>query len=450
MRAYTVASRYVTEPEKQRFIVESDLRFPSFRLHTRVISIAGKGHWVDLATRTATAEENELRSLPLFVRLLPQGVLREAEQNRASLRLAHRGPGIPAFSYSRGSGEVYTVVVDATTGLVSSVEFLQENGVDGDSLFVHTYSGYRDVAGMKVPAAYTMRRGSWLIAEATIDSLRIGEPVPDQDFKVPADIRTLTAAEPEMRFATLATGLHLVRDVPGGYNVLVVEFADHVVVLETPEANNPNGTSKRVIAMIKERLPAKPIRYAIPTHHHGDHVGGIREYVAEGATIVITAANEGFVRRLVAQDFTLKPDTLTKRRLPLKLELISGKSRTFKDATQELQLFVMDPSPAHVNEMLIGYLPQHRWVYQTDMFNPWSCFKEPVNHDDLGHTSAHADSQALVSTITRLGIAVDLVLGGHGREVTYQWLRTQTERRAADGLPMWACMPDELIAAPAR
>lgn len=445
MLTYTVASRYVTEPGKTRFLVESDLRFPSFRLHTRLISLAGKGQWVDLMTRTATPEDSELHHQPLFQRLLPQGVLSEAAQRRATLRRVSRRPGTQAFSYSRSTGEVYTVVVDSRNGLVASVEYLQQDGIDGDTTVVHSYGGYRKAADMIVPASYAVRRGPWLITQATIESLRIGEAISDQDFMLPAGTRTLQAAGLAMRFETLAPGIHFVRDVPGGYNVLVVEFADHVVVLETPEANNPNGTSRRVIALIRENLPAKPIRYAIPTHHHGDHVGGIREYIAEGVTIVTTAANEKFVRRVAAQSFGLKPDTLTERPLPIKLELIQGRGRTFQDETQELQVLRMDPSPAHVQEMLIGYLPRHRWIYQTDMFNPWSCFKEPVHHEDLGHTSALADGQALIGTIAGLGIEVDVVLGGHGREVSYGWLRAHTDRRAGDGLPLWACTAPELI-----
>src|SRR5688572_19081594 len=36
------------------------------------------------------------------------------------------------------------------------------------------------------------------------------------------------------------------------------------------------------------------------THHHGDHIGGLRSFVAEGATVITTAGTRKVVERLVA------------------------------------------------------------------------------------------------------------------------------------------------------
>ena len=46
----------------------------------------------------------------------------------------------------------------------------------------------------------------------------------------------------------------------------------------------------------------KPIKYVVLTHHHSDHAGGFREYVAEVATIVTTAGTKSAFERAAATE----------------------------------------------------------------------------------------------------------------------------------------------------
>jgi glyoxylase-like metal-dependent hydrolase (beta-lactamase superfamily II) len=449
MRPYTVIARYVSDPEHEKFFLDTDLTFPSFRLHTRSVSTKGKGYWIDHLAKAVAAEENQIAGQPLFARILPQLLLIEAQNRSSTLRWVgsstKNARTLDAISYARADGDLYTLYVDVQSRLLERVEFLQQHVIDGDVKFTHQYIGYRTVGSLKLPSAYTTRRGRWTVTEAQIDSIAIGKTPAAQEFMVPSGYRNIATHEDAMQFETVAPGVHLVRYVPGGYNVLVVEFSDHLVVVETPEANTPNNTSAKVVALIKKNLPRKPIRFAVPTHHHSDHVGGVREYVAERATIVSTKANGDFLQELASKRFTILPDKLTNSMVPLKAELFEGNARIFKDKDQELHLYKMTPSPSHVREMLIAYLPKQRLLFQTDMFNPWTCFKRKVHHEDLGHTSALGDSEALIKTVENLGLTVDKVYGGHGLEVSFEWLKRHTQSRAADKLPMWACRAEEML-----
>ena len=52
-------------------------------------------------------------------------------------------------------------------------------------------------------------------------------------------------------------------------------------------------TQSKVLArLIREQFPNKPIQYAAVTHHHYDHIGGVRGIAAEGATLLVASRHE--------------------------------------------------------------------------------------------------------------------------------------------------------------
>ena len=78
---------------------------------------------------------------------------------------------------------------------------------------------------------------------------------------------------------------------PGrGGNNLIVAMKDHLVVFDAPYGEKQ---SRWVDRAAKAKYPGKPIKYLVLTHHHMDHTGGMRTYVAEGATIVVPEGSEG-------------------------------------------------------------------------------------------------------------------------------------------------------------
>ena len=94
---------------------------------------------------------------------------------------------------------------------------------------------------------------------------------------------------------------------------MFVAFNDHVLVLEAPEQILYSNNSVQALAKIKETVPGKPIKYLVLTHHHSDHAGGFREYVAEGATIVTTAGNKSYLEKAAATESSLLPKLSAER-----------------------------------------------------------------------------------------------------------------------------------------
>src|SRR5215813_9054480 len=94
----------------------------------------------------------------------------------------------------------------------------------------------------------------------------------------------------------------------GAPQSLLVEFKDYVVIIEAPTGDE---RSMATIAESKRMFPNKPIKYVINTHHHADHSGGIRAYVAEGIPIITHESH----KRYYEQDIFNNPHKLNPDRL---------------------------------------------------------------------------------------------------------------------------------------
>jgi glyoxylase-like metal-dependent hydrolase (beta-lactamase superfamily II) len=198
----------------------------------------------------------------------------------------------------------------------------------------------------------------------------------------------------------LADDVYVVQGVGGGNNTLVVGFNDYVLVVE---ASGNDQASRRTIARIKEAMPGKPIRYVVATHHHDDHTGGIRTFIAEGAAIVTTPGNRQYFEGMARGVYTIAPDALSRNRQPLKLEMVTGKRRVFSDGVHEVQVLDIGPSP-HADEMLVVYLPKERIMVQGDLLNL------PIGRMRAGNlTTAH-----FARWLEQSGLAVDKFVPVHG------------------------------------
>jgi glyoxylase-like metal-dependent hydrolase (beta-lactamase superfamily II) len=235
--------------------------------------------------------------------------------------------------------------------------------------------------------------------------------VTDQSFDVAADGYTRVAALPdtlEQNVEQLADGVFVIQNVAGqNQNTLAVAFKDYIVAVEAPGSS---AGADDVIARIKATIPGKPIRYVAMTHHHGDHIGGLRSFIAEGATVITTQGNRAVVEQMAAAP---QLDRLAKNpRKPEFLFVQRGK-RVLTDGTRTLELIDIGPNP-HAREMVVAYLPKERVVFQGDLFFL------PANDAPAGPPQASTASFA--QKLKDLKLGVDRIASVHGRTTTIEEL----------------------------
>jgi glyoxylase-like metal-dependent hydrolase (beta-lactamase superfamily II) len=188
----------------------------------------------------------------------------------------------------------------------------------------------------------------------------------------------------------------------GAPQTILVEFSDHVVLIEGP---TNDARSMATIAEARRMLPNKPIKYLVNTHHHSDHAGGIRAYVAEGIPIIAHEAQRRYYEQQIFRNpHSLNPDRLARAPKALRLETVRDR-RVLTDGTRTLELHHMRGN-FHSDGLLMAYLPAEKILIQADAFAP------RPGVPPLPAPSPYTVN--LVENIERLKLDVERVVHVHG------------------------------------
>jgi len=283
----------------------------------------------------------------------------------------------------------------------------------GDKMVEFRWSDYRDVGGgIKLPYRLHAHMGdhplipgghNWMDLRAS----EIKVNVPEAAQAVPDSVRSAQSQQVQVVKTELAPGVVLMGG--GTHNSVAVEFKDFVTVIEGPLNQQ---RSLAVIAEVKKTFPNKPIRYLVNTHNHFDHLGGIRTFVAEGATVIADDRNRNFYQRVVLapQPRTLQPDRLSQRPFAptgpgmLALQTFSDQY-TISDGNQTIELYHVD-GLNHSDNMLVAYLPKEKILINADLYSP------PAQGANLPNVSPSA--VALFRNVKRLKLDVARHVPIHG------------------------------------
>jgi glyoxylase-like metal-dependent hydrolase (beta-lactamase superfamily II) len=198
----------------------------------------------------------------------------------------------------------------------------------------------------------------------------------------------------------LGDGVWRLTTGPGSYDSVIVEFDDHIMMLE---AGQSQARATAYIEKAKELIPNKPITYVFNTHPHSDHTGGLPVLVAEGATIVTSENNAEFFERALNTPRTLLDpavDVLAAHPMEAKVETIPENGmKVYTDGNETVELYHVWPVP-HSNGLSIAYLPKEKVLFQGDFsVNPG----QPANDHVF----------AVVPIIEDLGIDYDRYINVH-------------------------------------
>ncbi|HEY4265703.1 MAG TPA: MBL fold metallo-hydrolase [Micropepsaceae bacterium] len=375
---------------------------------------------------TATLREIERNDIVLAMHEHPE-LISEAPAQTIG------GKSYPAVQF-RGDYGSFTVAFDPDTHLPAMVRTRDFDQLMGDADFDESFSDWRDVDGLKIAHRMTYTLNGMKIFDTTLNDARVdivgNSILPADTFAVPTAIRgkapkPSSVDKPPYQWILrrLASGFFLDSDnlytddggsltlsdvapnislVTGGtHNTLIVATNTYLVAFDSP---GDDGQSKLAIDLAKQKYSGKPFRYLVLTHHHIDHSGGLRAYIAEGATLVVGKGDGAFFRKVLMAPQTLNVNKPAGAVTPKIIE-VAGKW-SVKDGGREIDAYVID-NP-HAADYLMPYVPDAKLGFITDLWNPGP----PV-------AAANPNLIAVVKGVEKWMLMPERFAGGHGAVGNY-------------------------------
>jgi glyoxylase-like metal-dependent hydrolase (beta-lactamase superfamily II) len=312
--------------------------------------------------------------------------------------------------------------VRPSTGHVSKLVTLENDHLHRDSQLEVHYGGWQLAGeGPSFAREVFLLLGGQILHEEQRSDIEVNPSLGDDSFALPdgampahdAELASWgeTSAQFHNQFSALGIPIDFVQSyvepvelqagvhhlIGGTHHSLAVEQDGGVVIVEPPLYPE---RSEAVLAWVQSAI-GKPVTHVVVTHHHEDHAGGLRDYVAAGATVVVAENARAFIAEVAAAPSTLAPDALSQGPVaPVFHSVPLLGSVVIADATNPVEIHHLPNG--HASDMVVAYLPNGGYLFESDLYNP----------GNGGSSFAKIFVQQLHDGIAPLGVAT--LVGGHG------------------------------------
>lgn len=279
-------------------------------------------------------------------------------------------------------GSLVKIYLNRDSGMLTLTDVIKARpteafwGIWGDFSVKNYYSFWNlEKGGIRFPQQTDTYYNDQPFRTDTITDIEFNLPFPAETFTISDElkskyVRSKTPAYMDLPLGRadrppveVAKGFTIIR---GNWNATIVKQDDGIVVIEAPISSQ---YSVKVIEEVKRRYPNDKIKCVISTSDAFPHIGGIRQYIAEGIPVFVLDLNKRIVERLIAAKYTTYPDDLEKdqRKKQSKLNIVSGKT-VIGGGTNELDLY---PIRTETGErMIMIYAPNLKVLYGADLVQP--------------------------------------------------------------------------------
>jgi len=336
-----------------------------------------------------------------------------------------------------------TFFINPETSRIDKLKTMEWDVIYGDIELEVKYDDWQSYDGVLFPMKVRMSQGGAPRLEITRKKIEINPQYSSDHFLPPNGVtyvhdensakrgKTLSqtlrmftlsgASRPQLNTLKLDDGIYLLSAKPlDGIYTMVVEQSNGLVVIE-PGMNDLKG--EEVIKWAKKKYPKKPITHLISTHHHNDHGGGVRPYVAAGAALVVHETAREFYSMQINR--------------PKSSIVIDALDRSFKKGTEKIigvtpdlgyliednlqPITVYPVLNGHVEDMVIAVIDNKKMLYAGDLYVSGIARDKRSGTKRGPNVVPYHSAISLNKAIIKFTIPIESLVGSHDKEpVSYK------------------------------
>lgn len=317
-----------------------------------------------------------------------------------------------------------TLWVDPDTSLIARLTTMENAHLHRDIELDVRYGDWQDTPdGVLFPSTVQLYYGGVLVHDETRGTVTTNPELPPETFDLPPEAtpvfdqaetdRGMANHQHNQLFASVGIPLdglqtfvqadevapgvwHL---TGGSHHTMVVEQADGLVLFDVPL--NPQR-AEAILDWIDMELGGAPVTHVIASHHHEDHVSGIRVMVATGATLVVHETAETFFDDVMTAPSTIEPDRLEDNPVAAMIETIpAGGTYVLDDPMNPVTVYEL--ASTHAQDLVLPFVESAGIAFTVDIYSP-----------NFGMNPFGA--QEVLDAFDAAGITADVneIYGGHG------------------------------------
>ena len=325
--------------------------------------------------------------------------------------------------------------VNKQTGRIGKLATMEHDWAFGDVLLEATYHDWREVDGVQFPSQIKVSVAATPTLEVNRSAIAVNPDFDAAIFAAPEGVTYEHDAVAAKRGASVSQwilglahagsprpmgrperieaaefkpGLHFLwtnEEDDDSIRTLVVEQESGLIAVDP---GLEDLKSEAMIAWMQERFPGKPLSHVIMTHHHVDHVGGVRPFVAAGAAVVAhDAARDYYLANLSRTGRTILPDALDRNPVPAKVIGVKiGESFRLEDPQRPVSAYPV--FNRHSSDALAVLVENEGVLYNGDLYSPGNKVEEVPAEVPLTGLD-------LEKTIQANNLSVRFIAGSHAR-----------------------------------
>ncbi len=319
-----------------------------FEFDTATIINGEQSFTIDYRTNTAqpVKEPDFDTSSGPFARVTPALLVKLIKQRaHTALYLGdvqHNGKAHSVVSFSMAVGPSISLYFDQETSLLTH----SERFLDRAGLVEYEFLDYDMIDGVAFNKRFELYVNGDLDMQRENQSISVNKTFANLTAIDPTLTKTDPIGPDEMRLAELSAGIYHIGG--NGTYGMFIDMGDHVVAI------GGTGGAEQRIKLLRGAVGDKPIRFAVMTHHHSDHIMAAKVFAKEGATLIAAEQHKRVVKQALDG-------------MDTKIRTVAA-HETMKSKQHTLQLIDIGPT-AHSEHILVAWLPKQGILFSADHFN---------------------------------------------------------------------------------